>query len=72
MELTADKAEAGLGGSSVYLVYTYFLYKALQVPTRVILNYHSQYYIRLAYTINIRRYIYLPLLLVVWWGDLNP
>jgi len=38
IELTADRTEAGLGGSSLYLVYIHSLRQALLAPTRVILD----------------------------------
>ena len=51
-----------LGGSSIRLVETYVVYQAIY--TRVILDYNSRGYIRLAYTLDIRFYIYLRLPLV--------
>ena len=48
-----------LGGSSIRLVYTYAVYKAIY--TRVILDRNSWGYIRLAYTLDMRFYIYLRL-----------
>jgi len=41
IELMADRTEAGLGGSGLYLVYIYSLYKAFLAPTYVILDRHS-------------------------------
>jgi len=61
MELTADKAEAGLGGSSVRLAYAHSLRRALLAPTRVVLDRHSRYYMRLAYAMDMRRQVHLPL-----------
>jgi len=49
-----DSIEAGLGGSSLRLVYIYSLYRAFLVPTYIILDRYSWGYIRLAYTIGIR------------------
>ena len=61
MELTADKAEAGLGRSRLCLAYIRSLYRALLAPTCVILGYYSRDCIRLAYAMNIRRQVYLLL-----------
>ena len=61
MELTADKVEAGLNRSSVRLVYVYFLRRALLAPTHIILDRYSWYYMRLAYAIDMRRQVPLPL-----------
>ena len=41
MELTADRAEAGLGGFGLCLVFTHSLRRALFTPICVILNRHS-------------------------------
>jgi hypothetical protein len=50
-----------LGGSGIYLVYAYIVYKAIY--TRVILDRNSRGYIQLAYALDMRFYIhlYLPL-----------
>ena len=40
-ELTADIMEAGLGRSSLRLVYIYSLYRVFLIPTYIILNYYS-------------------------------
>jgi len=48
-----NKVEAGLGRSSLHLVYIYSLYRAFLVFTYVILNYYSEGYIRLVYAIDI-------------------
>ena len=61
MELTADRAEVGLGGSSLRLVYAHSLYRAFLVPICVVLDRHGWDCIRLAYAINMRCYIYVPL-----------
>ena len=37
----ADRVETGLGGSSLYLVYVYSLYRAFLAPTYIVLNYYS-------------------------------
>ena len=62
MELIADRIEVGLGGSSLRLVYVYFLYRAFLAPTCVVLDRYSQGYIRLVYAIGIRLQIYTRLL----------
>jgi len=62
IELIADNTDAGLGGSSLCLVYTYSLHQALLAPTRVVLYCYSWGCFRLAYAINIRRLVYLRLL----------
>jgi hypothetical protein len=54
IELIVDRMEVGLGGSSLYLVYTHSLYRAFLVPTRVIIDYYSWGCIRLVYAIGIR------------------
>ena len=41
IELTADRTEAGLGRSSLRLVYTYSLRRALLAPTSVVLDRYS-------------------------------
>jgi len=41
MELIADRIEVGLGGSSLRLVYVYFLYRAFLAPTCVVLDRYS-------------------------------
>jgi hypothetical protein len=41
MELTADSVEAGLGGSSLRLVYIHPLRRAFLAPTRIVLDRHS-------------------------------
>ena len=41
IELIADKEEIGLGGFSLYLIYTYSLHKAFLIPTCIILDYYS-------------------------------
>ena len=61
IELIVESTDAGLGGSSLRLVYIYSLHQALLAPTRVILDYYSWGYIRLAYAIDMRRFIYLRL-----------
>jgi hypothetical protein len=55
MELMVDRTEAGLGGSSLCLVYVYSLYRTLLAPTYIILDYYSWGYIRLVYAIDMRR-----------------
>ena len=62
IELTADRAEAGLGGSSLYLAYVHSLYRAFLAPTRIVLDCYGWDYIRLVYAIDIQHYIHLPLL----------
>ena len=59
--MTVDSVEAGLGRSSLRLVYAHSLCGALLAPTRVILDYHGWDCIRLAYAMDMRRYIHLPL-----------
>ena len=59
MELIVDRAEVGLGGSSLRLVYIYSLYGAFLAPTCIVLDRYSWDYIRLAYAMDTRRYIYL-------------
>ena len=61
IELTADRAEAGLGGSSLYLVYAYFLRGAFLAYTHVVLDRYSWGCIRLAYAMDMRRLVYLRL-----------
>jgi len=51
--------EAALGRSSIYLAYAYAVYRA--VYTRVILDRNGWGYIQLAYTPDMRLYIYLRL-----------
>ena len=41
MELMVNRAEAGLGRSSLHLVYAYSLYRAFLVLIYVILNYYN-------------------------------
>jgi hypothetical protein len=55
IELIADSVEAGLGGSSLYLVYIHSLYRAFLAPTCVILDRYSWGCIKLAYALDIRR-----------------
>ncbi len=55
IELTADKTEAGLGGSSVRLAYARSSRRALLAPTRVVLDRHSGCCMRLAYAMDMRR-----------------
>ena len=62
MELTADRAEARLGRSSLHLVYAYSLHRACLIPTRVILDRYSWGYIRLVYAMGIRLQIHVRLL----------
>ena len=62
IELIVESTDAGLGRSSLRLAYIYSLRRALLVPTYVILDYYSWGYIRLAYAIDIRRFVYLRLL----------
>jgi len=57
--LTKESIEAVLGGSGIYLAYTYAVYRA--VHTRVILDWNGQGYIQLAYTLDMRLYIHLRL-----------
>jgi len=54
IELTANSAEAGLGGFSLYLVYIHSLHRVFLVFTCVILNRYSWGYMRLVYAIGIR------------------
>ena len=61
MELTAESTDAGLGRSSLRLAYTHSLRRALLAPTRVILDHYSWGCIRLAYAMDIRRFVYLRL-----------
>jgi len=55
MKLTADRAEAGLGGFSLCLVYIYSLYGAFLAHTYVVLDCYSWSYIILAYAMDMRR-----------------
>ena len=57
--------EARLGRSSLRLAYIYSSRRASLVYTCVILDYYSQGYIRLAYTIGIRLQIYIRLLPII-------
>ena len=59
---TKESIEVALGGSSIRLVYTYVVYKAIY--TRVILDCNSRGYIGLVYALDIQFYIYLYLPLV--------
>ena len=59
---TKESIEAALGGSSIYLVYAYVVYKAIY--TYIILDYNSWGYIGLVYALDIQFYIYLYLPLV--------
>jgi hypothetical protein len=61
IELTVDRIDAGLGGSSLRLAYIYSLRRTLLAPTRVILDRYCWGCIRLAYAIDIRRLVYLRL-----------
>jgi len=54
MELIADRMEVGLGRSSLYLVYIYFLHGAFLAPTYIVLDRYSWGYIRLVYAMGIR------------------
>jgi len=54
IELIADKAEAGLGGSSLCSAYVYSLRRAFLTHTRVVLDRHSWGCIRLAYAMGMR------------------
>ena len=54
IELIADRTEAGLGGSSLRLVYIYSSRRASLVYTYIILDRYSWGYIRLVYAIGIR------------------
>ena len=58
----ADSTEAGLGRSSLRLVYIYSLRRAFLAPTYVVLDRHSQGCIRLVYAlaIQLQIYVYLP------------
>jgi len=60
--LTKESIKAALGGSSIRLVYTYAVHRA--VYTCVILDQNSWGYIQLAYILDIRLYIYLRFPLV--------
>ena len=62
IELTVNRIEARLGGSSLRLVYIYSSRRASLVYTYVILDRYSQGYIRLVYTIGIQLQIYVCLL----------
>jgi hypothetical protein len=54
IELTVDRIEAGLGRSSLCLVYAYSLHRALLAPTSVVLDRHGWGCIMLAYAIDMR------------------
>ena len=57
--LTKESTEAALGGSSICLIYTYVVYRA--VYTRVVLDRNGWGYIQLAYTPDMQLYIHLRL-----------
>ena len=59
---TKESIEAVLGGSGIRLVYACAVYKAIYIY--IILDRNSRSYIRLAYILDMRFYIYLYLLLV--------
>ena len=55
IELTADRAEAELGEFSLRSAYAHSFYRTFLAPTYIILHRHSWGYIRLVYTIDMRR-----------------
>ena len=61
MELTVDRTEAGLGRSSLYLVYAHSSRRASLAYTCVILDRYSWGCIRLVYAMGMRLWIYVRL-----------